>query len=146
MTKKPSTKRVTGDEPPRTFAGDGHDAGAKHQADNLGTGVLHGVGAMQTECARRVAQKAGDAKAHVARVAALHQHDRDGADNQSRQHHQQGLLVFHMYSPLFCGRTGRWVPPSWELRQGICYKNCIEKWQDCTIFFIDKIFFIYSFS
>ena len=68
------------------------------QADDFGTDVLNNTGCMHANAAGDITQEAGDAEAHVCRVAQLDQQDSSCANDQTGGDHQQIFLVFHLGS------------------------------------------------
>ena len=101
------------------LADHGDDGGAQHQADDLGTDVLHDAGAylgvkagpLEIQGAGDVPQEAGDAEAHVGRVTEGGQQHRRRAYYQAGDDEQTILLdeavFFHISLPhsLFGGDT-----------------------------------------
>ena len=71
-----------------------HDAGAGDDTDDLWAEVLDGRCAVELQGAGDVTQEAGDAEAHVGRVAELHQKDGDHADQQPCAAEDQGFSFF----------------------------------------------------
>ena len=78
--------------------GDGHQEAAEDQTDNLRTDILHLGCRMQTDSARDITLKAGDAEAHVGRVAERRQHECCDADDNAGQNDEQ-ILFFHVLFP-----------------------------------------------
>ena len=64
---------------------------AQHQADDLRPDILHGSGPVQAQTACGIPQEAGDAEAHVGRVAEKDQQRRNDADDQARNDDMQAL-------------------------------------------------------
>ena len=64
---------------------------AQHQADDLRPDILHGGGPVQAQTACGIPQEAGDAEAHVGRVAEKDQQRRNDADDQARNDDMQAL-------------------------------------------------------
>ena len=60
-----------------------HSQRASDKADDFGTEILYSTGGMQLGSSGDVAQKAGDAEAHVFRVAEQNQRDSDQTDDRS---------------------------------------------------------------
>ena len=78
--------------------GDGHQEAAEDQTDDLRTDILHLGCRMQTDSARDITLKAGDAEAHVGRVAERRQHKCRDADDNAGQNDEQ-ILFFHVLFP-----------------------------------------------
>ena len=78
--------------------GDGHQEAAEDQTDDLRTDILHLGCRMQTDSARDITFKAGDAEAHVGRVAERRQHECRDADDNAGQNDEQ-ILFFHVLFP-----------------------------------------------
>jgi len=71
---------------------------AEYKADDFRPDILDCGGAMQPERAGNIAQKAGDAKAHVDGIA---QHDQKRCDQSDRQSGKDdGVLFQHIHTCL----------------------------------------------
>ena len=67
---------------------------------NFGPDVLHGLGRVKAQSARGVPQEAGDAEAHVFRIAEQHQKRRDHADDEPcKDHGRFFVFACHGNSP-----------------------------------------------
>ena len=96
-------KRVKGEEPPTAFhsflmraapaASQSCRRGPHHDADDLRPDVLHIGGAVEPQGAGDVPQEAGDAEAHVGRVAEGCEHQRRDTDDYAGK--QYGKILFH---------------------------------------------------
>ena len=76
-----------------------HNESAQHEADDLRPDVLHLCSAVHPNAACDVAQEAGNAEAHVRRVAKQRQHDcRDAYD--STRDHNDPIYLFHFSLPI----------------------------------------------
>ena len=69
-----------------------HDKGAQHQADDLRPDILDDLRPVHTYAAGDIPQEAGDAEAHVFRVAKGHQRHGDDAHHQPGQNDQAMLF------------------------------------------------------
>ena len=83
------------------LGGDSHNECANNQTNDLGTEVLHNSGAMHSGSTCDVTQEAGDAEAHVGRVAQQGQHNGCQAD-QAAGSNNQPVNFLHRKHPLFC--------------------------------------------
>ena len=74
-----------------------HKEAAQHKADDLRPDVLHRRCRVQAESARRIAQEACDAEAHVLRVAEQHEQRSDHADHKTGKDHVS-LFMFQCHT------------------------------------------------
>ena len=76
-----------------------HEKAAEDQTDDLGPDVLHGLRRVKAQRARRVAQEAGHAEAHVLGIPEQHQQRRDHADDETGENHV-AFFVFERHRKL----------------------------------------------
>ena len=72
--------------------GQGQQKAAQHQSDDLGADVLHRGGGVETKGSGGVPQEAGDAEAHVDRIAEEHQQGCEDTDDDAGQNDAGGFL------------------------------------------------------
>jgi len=72
---------------PEFLSGHGHDERTQHQADDLGPDVLHLGRAVHAHRAGDVPEEAGDAEAHIGRVAQVGQHHGGQTDHRTGDDH-----------------------------------------------------------
>ena len=108
-----------------------HEKAAKDQTDDLGPDVLHGLRRVKPQRARRVAQEAGHAEAHVLGIPEQHQQRRDRADDETGENHV-AFFVFERHRKL---SFFLFVALSQEYRSP---KNCPNRVRDRPTVFIVK--------